>query len=256
MNRIGREFQQQTKYRPDNLPAGFLNYNRQPEIYKEYKQSPKIDLPPFARGDTMPLDQILSRRRSVRLFTANPLSLKDLSFLLWAADGVSRRTAGFEFRTAPSAGALYPRETYLVVNNVKDVEQGVYHYAVRTHQLAQLKCGDFRTAIARAALGQTMCASAAVVIIWTAVFYRSAWKYQQRAYRYVYLDAGHIGQNLALAATCLGLGSCQIAALFDDEVNEILQVDGQKESVLYMSVIGHPRTRTWDYPVDTSPPVR
>jgi SagB-type dehydrogenase family enzyme len=85
-----------------------------------------------------------------------------------------------------------------------------------------------------------MCLEAAAVFIWTAIFDRSKWKYEQRAYRYVYLDAGHIAENLALAATGIGLGTCQIGALFDDEVNRIVGVDGTEESVIYMSVVGYP----------------
>jgi SagB-type dehydrogenase family enzyme len=85
-----------------------------------------------------------------------------------------------------------------------------------------------------------MCSDAAVVFVWTGVFNRSKWKYNQRAYRYIYLDAGHIDGNLALAATSLGLGSCQIGAFFDDEVNKIIEVDGVAESVIYMSVVGNP----------------
>ncbi len=95
--------------------------------------------------------------------------------------------------------------------------------------------------MARAALDQGMAAEANAVFAWTALFERSKWKYRQRAFRYVYLDAGHIAQNLALAAVSLGLGSCQIAALYDDEVNSLLGVDGTEESILYLSVVGHPR---------------
>ena len=93
------------------------------------------------------------------------------------------------------------------------------------------------------ALDQRMAARANVVFIWTAIFQRSKWKYRQRAYRYCYLDAGHIVQNLALAAVALGLGSCQIAALYDDEVNALLGVDGVEESTIYMTVVGRPGQR-------------
>ena len=130
-------------------------------------------------------------------------------------------------------------ETYLVVNNVEEINPGVYHYNIQNHYLELLKEGDYAAETAQAALGQRMCADAPVVFIWTAVFQRMKWKYDQRAYRYVYLDAGHIVENLALTATSLGLGSCQIGALFDDEVNQIIDVDGTEESVIYMSVVGH-----------------
>ena len=101
-----------------------------------------------------------------------------------------------------------------------------------------LKEGDYAAHTAQAALRQRMCADAPVVFIWTAIFERMKWKYHQRAYRYIYLDAGHIAENLALSATSLELGSCQIGALYDDEVNQIIDVDGTEESVIYMSVVG------------------
>ena len=141
---------------------------------------------------------------------------------------------------SPSAGALYPVETYLLVNRVDKVESGIYHYAVRSHSLELLKKGDLKVESASAALGQNMVARAQVAFIWTAVFKRSKWKYKQRTYRYVYLDAGHIAAHLSLAAVSLGLGSCQIAAFFDDEVNALVGVDGKGESAIYMSVAGKP----------------
>jgi SagB-type dehydrogenase family enzyme len=136
---------------------------------------------------------------------------------------------------------LYPVETYLVVNSVETIKPGVYHYAVPDHALEQLKAGDYSAEIARAALDQEMAQRANVVFVWTGVFGRSKWKYKQRAYRYVYLDAGHIAQNLALAAEALGLGSCQIAALYDEEANDLLGVDGEEESTIYMTSVGRPR---------------
>ena len=91
-----------------------------------------------------------------------------------------------------------------------------------------------------AALNQKMCIEAAAIFVWTAIFNRSKWKYEERAYRYIYLDAGHIAGNLTLAATAAGLGTCQIGAIFDDEVNAIIGVDGKEESAIYMSLVGHP----------------
>jgi SagB-type dehydrogenase family enzyme len=174
----------------------------------------------------------------VRRFRDAPLAEAEFSQLLWAAQGITRATSDFAFRTAPSAGALYPVETYVVVHFVAGVESGVYHYAVERHELDQLKVGDFRAAVYRAALDQEIAYSANVVFIWTAVFERSKWKYQQRAYRYVYLDAGHIAQNLALGAVALRLDSCQIAAIYDDEANALLGVDGVEESTIYMTAVG------------------
>ena len=126
---------------------------------------------------------------------------------------------------------------------MEGLEKGVYHYNIEEHVLEELNRGDFSAEAAHAALEQKACAEAPVVLVWTAVFERSKWKYAQRAYRYVYLDAGHIAENLALAATGSGLASCQIGAFFDDEVNQIIGVDGEDESALYLSVVGYPRKR-------------
>jgi len=238
---IGDRYHQETKYHRDRMDGGGLDWPRQPELYKTYPQCAKIALPKPQALAQMSIDDALKKRKSVREFTGDPLSIGQLSYLLWTAAGIQRTEHGYEFRTAPSAGALYPIETYLVVNNVEEVPQGVYHYAIQDHALEQLKAGSFGRDITVAALGQDMCYAAPVVFIWTAVFGRMKWKYKQRAYRYVYLDAGHIAENLALAAVSLGLGSCQIGALYDDEVNAVIDVDGTEESVIYMSVVGHPR---------------
>ena len=200
-----------------------------------------IQLSPKFPSQSLPLVEVLKKRRSTRSFSHKPLSIADLSFLLWASTGVQRKEQGYEFRTVPSAGALYPIETYLIVNNVEDLERALYHYNIEEHALEELKIGDFAEKMAHAALGQKICINASAVLIWTAVFERAKWKYAQRAYRYVYLDAGHIAQNLALSATAIGLGSCQVGAFFDDEINQIIEVDGTKESVIYLSAVGHPQ---------------
>ncbi|MDY6836242.1 MAG: SagB/ThcOx family dehydrogenase [Chloroflexota bacterium] len=235
---IGETFQQETKYSRGKMPKGGLDWIGKPELYKEYWDHPKVNLSPPGVIQHMSIDDALRRRRSIREFSSKPLSKRQLSYLLWASTGIQRIENDYEFRTAPSAGALYPIETYLVVNNVESLSQGLYHYAIRSHHLEELAQGDLGNKVANAALGQQMCLDAAVVFIWTAIFQRSRWKYRDRAYRYVYLDAGHIAENLALAVTGLGLGCCHIAALFDDELNNLLGLGGIDESVLYMTVIG------------------
>lgn len=237
---IGDRFQRETKYTREKMAGGRLDWSNKPELYKTYPDSEKIALPAFEPSRLMTLDKALKQRRSVRDFKAQPLSLGQLSYLLWASTGIGRTEGGYEFRTAPSAGALYPIETYIVANDVRKLEPGLYHYAIQNHELEKLKTADLRRPIAMAALGQAMCATAPVVFVWTAIIQRSRWKYRQRAYRYVYLDAGHIAENLALAAVSLGLGTCQIGALFDDEVNKILGLDDAHEGVIYMSVVGLP----------------
>ena len=236
---IGDQFQKETMYQRGRLSGGGLDWSTKPPVYKRYRSVPTITLPaPSLAKLTAPLGEVIGERKSVRNFNNQPLSSFDLSQMLCASQGITRQVQGFGFRAAPSAGALYPVETYLVVHSVSEIEAGIYHYAVETHELEQLKRGDFRIQSARAALDQEIAYTANVVFMWTAVFERSKWKYKQRAYRYIYLDAGHIAQNVALSAVALGLGSCQIAALYDEEANSLLGVDGTTESTIYMTVVG------------------
>ena len=237
---VGDRFQQETKYYVGKPFGSGPDWAAKPEAHKEYPQLSSVRLPAPTAGGAISLDAALRARRSIRSYSPKSIALEELSWLVWAADGIRQEEHGCRFRTAPSAGALYPIETYLVVNRVEGLEPGVYHYAVRPHALETIRQGDFAVEVAQSALGQEMCADAAVVFVWTAIIQRSRWKYGQRAYRYIYLDAGHIAENLALAAASLDLGSCQIGALFDDEVNRIIEVDGIEETVVYMTCVGHP----------------
>ena len=238
---IGDKYQRDTRYYRGKLASGYLDWSRKPSIYKHYSNSRRITLPSPKSIGNRSLDEVLKKRKSIRNFSQKSVSKEQLSYILWASTGIQRRERGYEFRTVPSAGALYPIETYLIVNNVEGLEKAVYHYSIKSHLLEELKIGDFSNLITSAALEQEMCFRAAVVFIWTTIFRRSKWKYKQRAYRYIYLDAGHIAQNLALSATSIGLGSCQIGAFYDDEVNQIIGVDGFEESALYLSVVGWPQ---------------
>lgn len=238
---IGELFQEQTKYFRGKLPHSPLFWRTRPEPYKHYPGTVRIDLPAPRQQGGLPLWEAIQHRRSLRDFQEKALPLDSLSQLLWASQGITSDYKGYKLRAAPSAGALYPVETYLVAHKVEGIEPGIYHYAILNHQLEKLQTGDFRRPLAEAALEQDMVSQASVVFVWTAIFARSKWKYSQRAYRYVYLDAGHIAQNLALAAVALGLGCCPVAALYDDEVNELIEVDGREESVLYLSAIGYPK---------------
>jgi len=237
---IGDRFQERTKYQRGELRGGRLDWASKPPAHKRYPEAHRIPLSDPATRGGAPLWDVVQQRRSERRFQDAPLTEAELSQVLWASQGVTRAGRGVDFRAAPSAGALYPVETYVVIHDVDGIDPGLYHYDVAHHQLEQLELGDFRVPIARAALDQAIAAQAQVVLVWTAVFERSKWKYRQRAYRYVYLDAGHIAQNAALAAVALGLGSCQIAALYDDEANRLLGVDGVEESTIYMTVVGRP----------------
>ena len=238
---IGDNFQTGTKYFRNRSLGGNLDWENKPEIYKRYPNSKTIQLSRQFQEATISFAEALQKRKSTRSFSTLPLSKDELAFLLWASTGIQRTEHGYEFRTSPSAGALYPIETYIAANNVEDLESGLYHYNIKNHLLEEIKLGNFGAILAHTALDQEMCADASVVFIWTAVFRRSKWKYSQRAYRYIYLDAGHIAQNLALAAVSITCGSCHVGAFFDEELNSIVGIDGTEESTICLSVIGHPK---------------
>jgi SagB-type dehydrogenase family enzyme len=256
----GREFQEKTSYQRSSMEEHELNWQDMPATYKFYSHAAVVSLPsPGPSSDEDPIPDILAcvgRRRSVRSFGATPLSLLELSRLLWASAGITTSYItphGQEFyRAAPTAGALYPIETYVVANKVDGLEPGLYHYRVAgqdvlerpivegSHSLEQLKSGSLRDEIAAAALDQPFCGKAGAVFLWTAVFARSVWKYKERAYRYFYLDAGHMAAHLSLAAVALGLGSCPVAAFYDHEIDALLGIDGQSEGIVYMTAVGRP----------------
>jgi len=198
----------------------------------------------LARPERLPaadLWAVLRARRSQRELAAEPMSQERLFLLLWAAQGISS-SGPWALRTAPSAGALYPVETYVCASRIEGLAAGVYHWELPDERLALVAArGDVAAAACEACLGQEMVAAAPATFIWSAVWGRGAQKYGNRALRYAYLDAGHIAENLHLAATALGLGSCMIGAFLDDAMNELVGVDGDEESVIYAACAGSPR---------------
>ena len=237
---IGERFQGETKYSPDTIGGHSLDWEHMPERYKSYPPStPRIRLPEIEMNKNADLWETILKRRSLRRYLPGSfLELGTLATLLWATQGITMDAGEHQFRAAPSAGALYPIETYIMARVVDGLEPGLYHFRPRAFDVEFIKPGDFSLDLARAALGQAIVARAQATFIWSAVVERSKWKYRQRAYRYIYLDAGHIAQNLYLAGTASGLGICGIGAFYDDFVNSILGVDGVEETVLYMATVG------------------
>lgn len=237
---IGERFQQETKYHREKMAGGFLDWRKKPREFKEYPRGiRRLSLRDVNKDGGGPLWEVMARRRSVRDFLPRAISFEELSQLIWSTQGITGVAYGFRLRVAPSAGALYPIETYIMINRVVNLTSGSYHFNVKENQLEELAVGDFNVNIAASALDQSMAKEAAAVFVWTAVVERTKWKYRERGYRYLYLDAGHIGQNLYLAATSLGLGCCTIGAFYDDEVNQLIGVDGKKETVVYLGAVGH-----------------
>jgi SagB-type dehydrogenase family enzyme len=165
------------------------------------------------------LEETLAARRSIRDYTGDALHLEEVSQLLWAAQGITSDWGG---RTAPSAGALYPLEVYLVAGEVEGLASGVYKYDPEEHELSVVREGDVREELARVALGQGPVREAAIDIVIAAVYERTVRKYGDRAERYVHMEAGHAGQNVYLQATALGLGTVTIGAFQDVRVQEVM----------------------------------
>ena len=227
MDGIGQEFIQSTKYAPAAAPA-----------YGPIEPVVTVDLSRPEARQSVSLSALLALRRSRRKFTGEAIPERDLSWLLWAADGVAAPGMPPHFRTAPSAGARHPIDTYIAVLRVDGVEPGIYRYVVESHALQRLRTGDYEAACIHAAAEQDWLTGAVAVFIWAAEFERTASRYKERGYRYVLLDAGHICQNLYLACESLGLGMTAIAALIDDEANALVGIDGREASVVYMAGVG------------------
>jgi SagB-type dehydrogenase family enzyme len=235
---IAFRYIQDTKYHRDRPMKDDLGSIPATHRCKNYPDAARVQLPQPDLSQPADLWQCLTRRRSERNYTSDPLGLDDFVRLLWAAQGVTARAGSHLLRTAPSAGALYPFETYLYVDRVEEIPQGLYHFNVSDFVLERLKDGNYNKDITAACLGQPVVRRAAVVFIWTAMMLRCMVKYRNRAVRYIPMDLGHVCQNVQLAATAMGLGSCPIGALFDDDINELLGVDGEEETVLYLITVG------------------
>jgi len=197
-----------------------------------------ISLPgPRLKGE-MTLEEAILQRRSRRDFKNSPLTLGEVSQVLWAAQGITAETG---LRAAPSAGALYPLELYLVVGKegVEGLGEGVYHYLPQSHSLEPTLAGDVRQTLARLSLQQMWIAEAPLSLLITAEYERTTKKYGDRGVRYVHMEAGHAGQNVYLQAEALGLGTVTVGAFQDEEISQALNLP-QSYSLLYVMPIGHP----------------
>jgi len=211
--------------------------------FRSYPGCPSIDLPKQREPITRPLDDLLTRRRSHHRFSGQPTRLGELAAVLALGDGIVARQSGddgaeFQLRTAPSGGGLYPIETFCFALHVEGVSPGAYFYNTPKHRLEQLATGDFRAKLVGATNLRAEFERASFCVALSAVLPRSSFKYGQRAYRFVLLEAGHIAQNLLLAAEGYGLGGLPIGGFFDDDLNGLLHLDGCQEFVVYLVLIG------------------
>jgi len=215
--------------------AGFIALFRFREVEVVEKDVKDIKLPSPVKKSEISVEEAIASRRSRREYSDVPLSLKEISQLCWAAQGITDEKRNF--RAAPSAGALYPIEIFIVAGNT-ELEQGIYQYLPHEHSLRLIKNGDFRVDLSRAALGQSAVKNAAMDIVITAIYERTAKKYGERAERYVHMEAGHIAQNIYLQAESLGLATVSIGAFYDNEVREIISAP-EDYFPLYIMPVGN-----------------
>ena len=238
---IGREFMEKTKYRYAQ-PSDQMKGIKSPSAELSYNGSGDVlALPDPNENRPMDLSLVaaIENRRSCRSFAQKPVTQAELSWLLWATQKVMQAMPAGTLRNVPSAGARHAFETYLLVNRVADLRSGIYRYLASTHQLAETNMElGIGASVMNGCLGQHMVIRSGVTFIWTAVVERMRWRYGQRGYRYLFLDAGHVCQNLYLAAEAIGCGVCAIAAFDDDIMNRILDLDGEEQFVIYMAVLG------------------
>ena len=197
-------------------------------------QETAIRLPEPRHESNVSIEQSLLQRRSTRSYTGDLITLQEVSQLLWAAQGITDNRG---FRTAPSAGALYPLEVYVVSGDVDNLSAGIYKYEPREHELSLIIDGDKRSELADAALAQSWVEKGALAIVFTAVYERTTVKYGERGIRYVHIEVGHAAQNLCLQATAMDLGVVTVGAFNDERVSELLNLP-DNEKPLYIIPIG------------------
>ena len=198
------------------------------------EDSVKIILPEPRYDSNVSVEEAILQRRSERDYTSQALTLQEVSQLLWAAQGITDPRG---YRAAPSAGATYPLEIYVVVGNVEGVAKGIYRYEPEAHQLLKVVSGEQRGALAQAALNQQFIAQAPVNFVITAIYERTTQRYGERGIRYVHMEAGHAAQNVYLQAVALNLGTVVVGAFHDNQVKEILNL-AEDEEPLYIMPVG------------------
>ena len=211
-----------------------LSVTVQPVIAGQTMGNPSsINLPEPHTDAGTSVEQALRLRRSVRTFAEKPLQLSEVAQLLWSAQGITSRDG---LRTAPSAGALYPLEIYLVAGSVNDLPVGVWHYLPDNHRLEQLNDTDIRNPLAHAALDQAWIREAAAVVVFAAVYERTTRKYGKRGIRYVHIEAGHAAENLFLQAVSLDLNTVIVGAFRDDAIRNALKLPQDHVPLILMPV--------------------
>lgn len=240
---IGRAFMRQTRIAVQGDPPQALGAP-QPPLELPYDTTRRLVALPDPHG-VQPVEprllDVIEHRVTVRRYTEQPLNLVELSYLLWCTQGIKPlNMPNVTLRNVPSAGARHPFETLLLVNRVDGLAPGLHRYVASLHSLVALRLEEpgLVGRVMRASGGQSQIELAAVTFVWVAVPERTTWRYGERGYRYMLLDAGHVCQNLYLAAWSIGCGTCAIGAFDDDALNAVLELDGESQFVIYMATVG------------------
>ncbi|HBV87569.1 MAG TPA: nitroreductase [Desulfosporosinus sp.] len=242
MDSIGEQFIERTKHSYLGL-SDQSSGKPNPPIQIEYNETQpiiKLPKPNEILIDPVDLRRTIEERKSIRNYSSVALTIEQLSYLLWCTQGVKAVIQGVtSLRNVPSAGARHAFETYLLINNVDGVTPGLYRYLAIEHGLISVSSDkDIADKVTKACLNQTFIKSSAVTFIWIAVPYRMNWRYGERGYRYLFLDAGHVCQNLYISAESINYGACAIAAYSDDNLNQLLGLDGKEQFVIYLATVG------------------
>jgi SagB-type dehydrogenase family enzyme len=203
---------------------------------------PVIELPSSLMPLTSCLDEVISSRISALNMDAYVFTMRELGTLLHYAYGITRDNNGTSsprpFRTVPSAGALYPLEIFFHSTRIEGLNPGLYHYNATQNNLRLLRAGDETPRISGAMVQSEVVSRASLIIFITAIFERTIFKYRDRGYRFVMLEAGHVAQNITLVAHAMGLGCLNIGGYFDREIDDFLDFDGITQSTVYMGALG------------------
>jgi SagB-type dehydrogenase family enzyme len=246
------EFEQGRRFlkSPINTPEDLMDSDadrgiQAPPVQKEYPEdADRVDLVPaeaLSLGRASFVDLVKSRR-SRRRYTDEALTLEELSFLLWAVQGIQRvgRQGPVTYRTAPASGGIHPFETYLAINRVERVHKGLYRYLPQEHKLLLVKQTgpEWLARLGHACRGQTFVTKGAVILIWSAIPYRTEWRYANEAHKVIAQASGHVCQNLYLASEAIGAGTCAISAYAQAAMDSLIDVDGEDEFVVYLAPVG------------------
>jgi len=239
----GSEFMRKTMYSEISISDQVSGAAPQPPLELPFPEDAaliRLVNPADIQVPPMDLRTAVEQRRSIRTYSEASLPLAEFSYLLWMSQGIKRVSKRpSTARTVPSAGARHAFETYILVNRVEGLTPGLYRYLAIEHALLEINSSnEINARITAACHDQSHVANSAATFIWVAVAERMYWRYVERGYRYLHLDAGHACQNLALAAEQIGGGICPIAAFDDDELNSVLGLDGEDLFVIYLASMG------------------